>query len=177
MIRGAESAASYLAAMIDGEGTVSLPSGKSSTRCIRIANTEPDIIAAVVRCCRILEIKCATYETAPARPGWRKRWDVTISGKESLQQVLAMVPIQSRRKLYRLKELIKRYRISNRPPDADLLHMYIERRMSYVDILKVTGAKSTGTVSYWLRQARIAARDYSAAASNHWGTKRVHAAT
>jgi hypothetical protein len=120
-----EQAAAYLAAMIDGEGWIG-EAKSPQNRAIRITNTDPVLITAVMECCDVLGIGYRTYAYAAQRAHWSGGQLVTIYGLENLSRVLAEVPFRAERKRERLVRLIASYRA---PLDPDeIRRLYDEGR-------------------------------------------------
>jgi len=173
----AETASAYLAAMIDGEGTVAIPAPSNRNRVVRITNTDWGLIEAVAECCDVLCVDVRIVERAGTkRPAhWARAWDVVISKREALERLLAMVPLRSTKKLERLKAIVETYR-PRRPTPAELHQWYIVEQRSFAEIMRITHAKSTGTVAGWLRRAGIKARDHSDAGLLNWKNRKgLHA--
>lgn len=112
-----EAAAYYLAAMIDGEGSVSVTytsSPQQNRRCVRyveVGNTDSGLIAAFIEACDLLGIETRTYvkPRPKAHPKWSDGWVVQIGKRESLQIVVDKVSIQSSKKQAKLRELLGSY--------------------------------------------------------------------
>ena len=120
-----DQAAHYLAAMIDGEGYVPELATSHRYRSIRIANTDPDLIAAMHECCDLLGLRYLTIPLKSKNPRWADGWAVDINGYESLCTVRDFVPIRCKRKLERLNGLIDSYKF---PPldRADVETAYVK---------------------------------------------------
>ncbi len=101
-------AAAYLAAIIDGEGTVSVARGAKPFRAVRIINTDPDIIEATMECCRRLGIDSRVSVKNIASERKQKCWVVTISSKRNIEKV-SKLPIRARSKRERLLKLLSSY--------------------------------------------------------------------
>lgn len=114
-------AEAYLAAMIDGEGWVGEPKGKQN-RAIRIANTDPVLIDAIVECCDILGLNYGRYSYKRAPTNWSDGEMVEIRGLASLTIVWQCVPFRATRKRDRLSRTLDSYR----PPvdPAELRRLY-----------------------------------------------------
>lgn len=166
-----QEAAAYLAAMIDGEGTVSVHSARSSNRTVRIANTDWELILAVEECCALLDIGCVIRKRLPpAKKNWKIGWDVTISGRANLKKVKAAVPLRSPQKIRRLDQLLASYSRPQMPTKEQLVRMYVDEKKSYAEIMKAFGVGSTNTVSYWLKKHGIPPRTRSEAGLISWDT-------
>src|SRR5208282_1986398 len=77
-------AAAYLAGLIDGEGTVTVPGKTHRLRRVSIANTDTAILTAAEQCCEILGIKCTRYARKGRPTHWSPAWDVVIYGRMNL---------------------------------------------------------------------------------------------
>lgn len=108
-----EAAAYYLAAMVDGEGTISGSyhpvTGKLRSRYVSVCNTDLEIIAAVESACRALGIVYVCRTTAPKKSIWKRRFDVIINRRIEIEKFAATVPIQCSRKRKRLAEILESY--------------------------------------------------------------------
>lgn len=139
-------AAWYLAAMIDGEGSVSnTKRGKYAHgyhRGVKIANTDLDLIKATGRACDLLGVAYSIRTVEETRnPAWKPCHYLVIYGRENLIKLLD-VPIQSRGKREKLVESVKTY-VYLPVDDTKLREMY-ESGLSSVQIHKTTGhSKST----------------------------------
>jgi hypothetical protein len=104
--------AAYLAAFIDGEGHIGLHLQKTTgfyTREIQFCNTDKALFDAVCQICRDLGFPIATYFVS-RKPPWHDVWKARISGSKAVyERFLKMIPLQSPRKVQRLKELIASY--------------------------------------------------------------------
>lgn len=108
MVTKAEHAA-YLAAMFDGEGSIALYYYKHAVRHVFVTNTDPDLVAAVVRCCDALGIKCSVKQQFNARLGKKPIFRVAVNGKSSFETLLREVPIQSQAKKAALEAIVASY--------------------------------------------------------------------
>ena len=99
----------YLAAMIDGEGYVPACATSHRYRSIRIANTDPDLIAAMQECCDVLGLHYLTIPIKAQKSEWSDSWAVDISSRDSLISVRDYVPIRCKSKVERLNALIDSY--------------------------------------------------------------------
>lgn len=152
-------AAHYIAAMIDGEGCV-VHSGH--TRNVNIANTDPDLIAAIERCYETLGI---TYRVVTAKmydERHKQRWNVIVSNRESLQIIFDRVPIQASRKVEKLRVVLETYR-PPRPTSEVLRRMYVDEGMGVTRIGAALGYQQS-SIRYWLRRDGVVLRTASEAA-------------
>lgn len=99
-----EQASYYLAAIIDGEGTVKRrrEQGNKSPRVCKITNTTPQIIAAVEEACAALGITCKVEHRGLTRAG-TPLWDVCIRNMENFAK-LAELPIRHPMKRQRIQD-------------------------------------------------------------------------
>jgi hypothetical protein len=84
MFRNVDEAAGYLAAMIDGEGSVWFRARgvRGASRAIEIANTEPSIISATGAACDMLGItyRVVAYEKEKTS-SWKQVYRLLITGR------------------------------------------------------------------------------------------------
>lgn len=102
--------ASYLAAMIDGEGCVSVVRRRDKVvnRMISIVNTEESIITACADACDALGIAWGISERDRS-DGRKHQWVLYICGRENLLLVKAKVPLRSNLKIARLDDALESY--------------------------------------------------------------------
>jgi hypothetical protein len=105
----AEQAAAYLAAMIDGEGWIGEPKNKRN-RGVRIANTDPALISAIIECCMVLDLHYTVTRAAGAKPHWASQATVHIGGLRSLERVQQLCPIRAPAKQDRLARTLPTFR-------------------------------------------------------------------
>lgn len=145
--------ASYLAAMIDGEGHVSAKQNKA----IRIGNTEPELIAATEWCCDQLGFHWRTNGPY-LKPSGKSVWEVSINGRDTLERALEVLPIQSPRKRAALVEAIGNYKYCRPPTKEWLEQKYVTERLSLSRIVPLCEANNSVTVWGWLRKYGIPTR-------------------
>lgn len=108
MTRG--EAAAYLAAMIDGEGHISTDK-EGRVKGIGITNTDIDILDAIENSCSILNIKTTrsikSFSPLQTKPGYV----INIYGRENLERVAELVPIQSKVKKKKLELGLNKFRV------------------------------------------------------------------
>jgi hypothetical protein len=168
-LQGAEAAA-YLAAMIDGEGSVDFLAGPAARRAVYVFNTDPDIIAAVIECCAALGIR-HTFRADTSTARRKQGWKVGIYGREGLEIILGRVPIRSRRKLETLRAAVGSYKPARRRPSADeLRELYVERGESLERIGEMFGYTPT-QVRNWMHGLGIPRRTQQEA----WVLRRARA--
>jgi hypothetical protein len=95
-----DEARGYLAGMIDGEGTVQAVPKK---RRIKITNTNPELIEAVLKCCEVLGIKAKSYPRGFTRIG-TPLFEVLVDGLKPLARVRDVVPVQGSDKARKIQE-------------------------------------------------------------------------
>lgn len=159
--------ASYVAAMIDGEGSVyyqlNYNSGYARSRFVSISNTDDDIINAVSDALSDLDIDHSIYWHYDRR-GRKPLSYVYIMGRESLTKVAELVPIQSKRKQDKLAAALASYRDIARPQDEEIRSLYLDQKMSVNRVADHLNADPT-YVKIRLRAMEIM-RTRSQAASN-----------
>jgi len=172
-------AQAYLAAMIDGEGTVSdayvtsQRTGhlvRSSARSVRIANTDRTLLVVCGECCELLGIKFRIRERKKTRTipkHWKKAWDPIISDRESFRRMCAVVPLQSEDKRERLRVLAASYTDSKRPSYRRLRDLYCNRCLSLSAVSDILGVSAT-TVQYGIPR-----RSNSVAAQLWWDARKA----
>lgn len=148
-------ARSYLAGIIDGEGSVH--HGKTA-RSIEVGNTDLVILHTTKVCCDVLSIE-ARINGPYQGPGNRKPyWKLLITGQENLRRVLAEVPIQAPAKRLTLQALVAGYQYGyvrkDRLPVAELQRLRAEGKTQR-QIASVFGVHQ-GTICHWLRKAGVA---------------------
>lgn len=159
--------AGYLGGLIDGEGTMSL-SG-TSTRVVRIANTDLDIIHAAEQVYAALGIPTSTRSRQPPdNPNWAQAYDVYIYGLPQFRLIRDTIPFFAQFKHDRLDEMIASYRDYPIPTKEELVRWYIEEEMSIAEIVAITHAKSNDTVHKWLKHYDIPRRSLAEAAIIFW---------
>lgn len=114
-----EQARFYLAGIIDGEGHVLCRWSKAGhwERGVVIANTDKEIIAAVVECCEVLEYDYGTSKRKRQDPRWNDCYIVKICGIENLRRMVDDVPIRSPQKIKALRDslaTVKKPQLSGR---------------------------------------------------------------
>jgi len=104
----------YLAAMIDGEGSVGNSLRRYSKgyyRGVKIVNTDSNLIAATAKACDTLGITYTIRIVEESRKAhWKPCHYLSIYGKANLERLLEEVPIQSKTKYDNLKRSIESYR-------------------------------------------------------------------
>jgi hypothetical protein len=158
-----EGALGYLAALIDGEGTVQCV---RRNRNIAIANTDLGILAAGCACCDLLGIEWRLWEDRDAR---RKRpcWYLLIRKRESLAFIYEYVPLQSAVKRERLGQLLLTYKRPRSPSAETLRSLYWERNMTAREIADFLGfPSSTSGVYHQMKRHGIARRPASPRPAN-----------
>lgn len=138
-------AASYLAGMIDGEGSVTLGPTRKCRR-VTIHNTDADLIEACEQCCEELGITFRTHQNRPVQRGWT----IAIMGRDNLELLYTSVPIQHRRKRDLLREAVDTYQPRFIPPDGEELRRLYEQGATLSDLAELTGYHSRTVRKYLL---------------------------
>lgn len=149
-------AAIYLAAYIDGEGSVSPPTARQ--RKMAINSVDQELIDAVERCFATLGIKYNKYYAHPPSlrdKGWQPQWTVVVCNRDGIEK-LAQLPIQSNKKRERLLASVPLYQ-SQRPHRDELETLYTVKQQSCTEIAEQFGV-SKRTVNEWLHHYKIPAR-------------------
>lgn len=145
-------AGAYLAAMIDGEGSVDV----TRDRCVRIANTEQSIIEAIQACCAVLGIDYNVQ--IRHRDGYAPVTIIGIYGKDQLTKLLEL-PIQSAKKKAKLEQAIVSFkratyiRKRNQPSKRQIASM-IQAGMTQREMAVALGMKSHANVQYYIDKYR-----------------------
>lgn len=150
-------AAVYLAAMIDGEGDVSI----THPRVIRVSNTDWDLIEATVECCLTLGLKYRVDKGGyPTRKAHKQCWRVVITGKAAFEFVRDFVPIRSHHKATKIAAAVAMFSkpVITRPEREWLERKYIDEGMSLKQIAELVGAHAPRTVMRWMNQYQIPTR-------------------
>ena len=164
-----EAAAYYLAAMIDGEGTVRHSksyinkNGKRTcgTRLIGISNTDSNIIDATTEALDQLGIEYTCKRNVPRKSENHKPISlITIHSRVNLAKVFEMVPIQQKFKQDRLRSLLDSYR--RMPSDQDINKLYFGQNLSSRRVADLLDC------SYKYVLSRVDSRNRSEAASNRY---------
>jgi DNA-binding transcriptional regulator YiaG len=145
---------SYLAGMIDADGTVNYQPNGGSRR-VGITNTNTDIIAVCEEMLTELGIEFNTHSWQPGEAGWSKRYDIHISGRKNLQMVYDLIPLQHPKKKALLETCLSTY--VERfvvPSTEELTDLYITQDLSVSEIARRYGV-SRRTVHDWLRKQEV----------------------
>jgi hypothetical protein len=166
-----EQASAYLAGMIDGEGNVGAY-GKDPKRgrVIKITNCDTGLIDACAGCCDILSITYHVKQHHNSRVNQNPAWVILIYGRDNFGKA-ARLPLQSAKKREAIQSLAKTFR-NPVPSKEEFTHAYCVLNMSYVDMCKHFGIKSTGSINYWLKKYGIPSRTLQEAATAHWRKRR-----
>jgi len=122
-----QAALHYLAALVDGEGSITDSGPPLGTRSISIVNTEKSIIKKAVECLDTLGIDCSVLLARNTQSEW---FVLEIGGQDNLQMLARVLPLGSHKKLrqlqdlatgYKRKKAIKRKGRQARPPDWEEL--------------------------------------------------------
>lgn len=151
--------AAWIAGMIDGEGHISMRRRRTIDRVVRIANTDLELISAVVDgltdigiTSTVLEMKRTTDD-----PNRRTCWEVNIYGRQNFRLLYDLVPIQSSRKLDALREIVNSYVFPLRPTEGVLRELYEEREMTIKEVAQELSLPP-GTVYNWIVKRGIERR-------------------
>jgi len=145
--------------MVDGEGTVcNPPKPDGGARTVRITNTDPALIEACCACCDRLGLQYRIHTVQPRKKHHKVAWTLVITKHESLKRFAVKVPMIAPAKIAKMKILLSSYK---RPPyeiepTKELLHqLYIVEGKSYEQIRQHVGARSHGTIGWWLKKHGI----------------------
>lgn len=158
-----QAAAWYLAAMVDGEGSVSKVYDSYGKRCgnrhIAITNTDVALIDAVCSALARLGIEHNRHSDPDIRqPHYRLRHEVHVTNYRSLKRFHDVVPIQAPAKKERLEGLLASYRYGIRcPRREDLYQWYVVEDRSLNDIAAQLGV-THGSVMLYLQRHGIPKR-------------------
>ncbi len=150
-------AAIYLAAMIDGEGNVSIT---SHARYVAVNNTDWDLIEATVECCLALGLHYRVDKCHMKPTDKRQCWRVVITSRKSFEILRDIVPLRSRTKAAKVSAAAAMFSkpIIARPEREWLEQKYIDEGLSMKQIADLVGAKAPRTVMRWLGQYDIPTR-------------------
>lgn len=145
--------------MIDGEGHVSIRHRKSIDRIVRIANTDQDILDAIVRCCDVLGISTVLKPMHQKLDERHKLvcYEVAIYGRKNFQTLYESVPIQSTRKRETLEQIVNSYTYPVRPCAGELDLAYNEKKLSINEIARIYRVSQT-TAYQWLVKKGVVKR-------------------
>lgn len=155
-------AAQYLAAITDGEGTVSGPNVARPE--LSIANTDSALIDAIEECMNILGIDYWVNTRKPKNPRHSKLTIVHVSKRKALDRFEEVVPLRSPEKLSRLRACNQRPRILD-PEDrplAKIKRLYWDEKLSWAMVAERMGI-SICVLKDWIKSAGIPSRTKSEA--------------
>ncbi len=164
-----DEAAAYLAAMIDGEGSVYAPEWKTSNRRqVCISNTDWDIICATTRCCDVLGVPYRLDVRLKNGNGILPIHRVRIGTTAAIATLAATVPVQCKRKM----EGLRRAAIPAPPrglPIAaeELKRLYWDEDVPVVEIAKAYGVKKA-TVYSWFYKLGVPRRPMAEVKRRLW---------
>lgn len=173
-------AASYLAGIFDGEGSMRVRESRhAGSHCLQVCvNTEWSIIESTSECLEVLGIPHAirVKTRSKSKPHWKKAWEINIWKNAHIEKFFSLVPVRSSAKRAKFEEFRAVPRHKGAPPYEVLHELYVKRRKSYAQIMKALGARSTGTVHRWLAVRGIEPRSLSVAGKIAWkeGPRAVH---
>jgi len=152
-----DTAAAYLAAMIDGEGTVGYQSdGRHSIRRhVSIANTENSIIEACKKAAETLGIPYTVTVKKPQNPTHKECWNVNFDSREAFT-MLNTLPLGSQLKKARIERLVKSYKHSQLTKEV-IVSLYNDEELSIHAIAKKLGVKY-GRIQHFMKTSGIEAR-------------------
>lgn len=151
--------AGYLAAMIDGEGSVAIArrDGRIKSRYVCIVNTDESIIEACEEACRALGI---TFTRSCRRERARPLFHVGIYGRANLERLLEVVPLRSGAKAERLREAVESYQQRHHRVDQipeDVRRLYVDEGRSGPDVAAMLGVAES-TLYGWMDKLGIERR-------------------
>lgn len=135
-----KNAPGYLAAMIDGEGSVTFHRAGYS-RGVKIVNTDPAIIQACKDCCDYLGIGYTTHQPTVKRLNRKQQTVLTIYGRANLERLNSVISLQAPEKARRLEELVSSYTY-NQIDHEQVKNLY-ESGQSSTQIAKQIGRSKT----------------------------------
>lgn len=166
-------AAGYLGAMIDGEGSVALPTGaKKYSKGINVANDDLGIVNAVLEAASMLGLTpfIGKHERENGKVGylvWFCRW-------ADIKRISEIVPIRSERKLAKIHRIVIEKEppaIVRRPPKEELVRKYLKEMQSAAQIAENLGTWQA-VVRTWLGEYQIPRRGRREAARLAYRTGR-----
>lgn len=145
---------SYLAGMIDADGTVNYQPNGGSRR-VGITNTNTDIIAICEEMLTELGIEFSTHSWQPKETGWSKRYDIHISGRKNLQMVYDLIPLQHPKKKALLELCLSTYvKRLVVPGREELTDLYLNQNLSMSEIARHYNVHRS-TIRGWLRKTEV----------------------
>lgn len=154
-----DEAAGYLGAMIDGEGSVALPTGtRRYSKGVNVANDDLDIVNAVLEAASMLGLTPFIGKRARANGKvghliWFCRW-------ADIKRISEIVPIRSERKLAKIRRIVVEKEppvIVRRPPKELLEQKYLIEMQSAAQIAEGLGTWQA-VVRHWLREYHVPLR-------------------
>lgn len=160
-----DEAAGYLAAMIDGEGTVALPTaGRKYSKGVNVANDDEDIVEAVLEAAQMLGLT-PFIEKRKRENGkighlvWFCRW-------ADIEKIGRLVPVRSIRKAQKIQRIVVEKKppdIVRRPPKEVLEQKYLTEMQSASQIAEGLGTWQA-VVRHWLKEYHVPLRGRKEAA-------------
>ncbi len=137
-----QTAAGYLAGLIDGEGSVVVgrwgPKQKKNYRVVICVNTDPSIIAAAERACTVMRYAYVTYKKPRSLDEKRKDiWQVTVYRAEAIRRLIKEVPIQAEKKRQMLEQMVAGLRPDRTPDEALLRRYYVDEQLPIEELLYI----------------------------------------
>jgi hypothetical protein len=173
-----QTAAAYLAAMIDGEGTVTNAPGRRArqTRMVSISNTDPAIITATTACCDVLRltylVRTENVDRYPYAGRRRPIMHVRIHGRTNFQRLLDTVPIQAPEKRRRLEVIVASYITHAIIDPAEVRRLYNDERHTIPQVAQLLGV-GIGPIRRIMREQGMRSRSHESCA-RAWSTRRSH---
>lgn len=153
MFSSKEEAATFLGAIIDGEGSVGFRSVKGTrgfARDVRITNTDHGLLDHCVEACRMLGIECSVYDrSSRSRLGTKPISDLVIVGRENLLRLREVVKLRSQVKEEKLDSLLSSYIRKHSKPTRDVLGEMLGSGMTHAQIATTLGTAKSN-VAFWI---------------------------
>jgi hypothetical protein len=152
MFFDAQTAAGYVAAMIDGEGSVSCT---PKHRGIRVGNTDMALLDAYEEALGILGVQYTRIQKK-RRPPWKDMAVTSIFGRRNLETILRDVPIRAPEKRRRLKVAVDSFVMPNyyrkHEVTRERLLELVERGLTQREIAAALGLKSHSNAQHHLEK-------------------------
>jgi len=164
----------YLRGFFDGEGTVTgLKEGSyKGSRRVGICNTDYDVIILCQKLLLELGIRTKLYKRKIIKSKWKQAWDLNIFEKENIEKYAKKIGFAITSKQIKLDKIIGSYKEQIPcPPKEEVELRYLSQKLSYKELMKIWGYKSTGSICHLLERYGIKARSYSEAGKISWGKR------
>ena len=132
-------AAGYLGGIIDGEGHVTRP---DVGRAVRITNTDPAIVEAVISAAVQLGLVYTVNERDNQRRSRKPSWEVGFYGRANLERLAMLVPL-SPTKRERLDTILSTY-LPRPPTEVRLRDLYEGQGLSLRAVAARVGLSKSG---------------------------------